>query len=201
MGFFYNRIPKAANSTVICNLAVLRDKAIVASRIAKTTFRTPSSLTRNDMPSFERCFKFTVVRNPYTRILSAYLDKIVREKKSATGIRKNQDGKTTFADFCDYLNAGGLYKNAHWAPQISLLLLPKERFDFIGKVETLQKDMRHIWQRLAPDSVNPAFQTTAPHRTDAKTRVTEYLSRHCRKMISSLYKQDFEEFGYNPDAI
>jgi hypothetical protein len=140
------------------------------------------------MEAFERSFKFTFVRDPYARVLSAYLDK-VRTGAKITPI-------ATFTEFCRYLAAGGLHANAHWAPQSSLLLLPIERFDFIGKVENIKEDLSRVFAHLDLKPSEPRL--AGPPVTNARDLVEKEYTPDCRETVRRLYRRDFELFGY-PD--
>jgi hypothetical protein len=124
-GFFYSRVPTAANSTVSfylaeqCGVPAWRGR-LREGTCAKIAFPKPSQLSTSQVDRFADLFKFTFVRNPYARVLLAYLDK-VRTGKKINGIR-------SFTEFCRYLGSGGLYHNAHWAPQTSVLGLPLHHY-------------------------------------------------------------------------
>src|SRR5690625_4749524 len=78
--FIYFRIPKAANSTVAATLHPSPARE-VSSDIAKRSFSRASSLTYREVRELaERFFLFTVVRDPYSRLASAYLDKDKKDK-------------------------------------------------------------------------------------------------------------------------
>jgi hypothetical protein len=192
LGFFCNRIPKAANSTVVTNLARLKFGKDVPSKQAKKMFLTPGRLSRAEVESFDSLFKFTVVREPFSRTLSAYLDKIERRALRA--------GKQS--SFSEFLNALGkeryLYSNAHWAPQSALMLIPVEQFDYVGKVENLSADLAFIKQRIRPDVAEPVTSMKA-NATGAKDKLIEYYSPELIQKVRDLYRQDFEAFGYSMD--
>jgi len=78
LGVFCNRIPKAANSSVIVNLAYRKFGREIPSKEAKKLFLTPSQLRSSEVERVSGLFRFAFVRNPYTRVLSAFLDKIDR---------------------------------------------------------------------------------------------------------------------------
>ena len=188
-GFFFNRIPKSANSTVTLTLAIAcgipNTKGDPDAKQAKKAFPRPSELTAAQMEAFERCFKFTFVRDPYARVLSAYLDKV------RTGVKMTP---ITFAEFCRYLAEGGLHANAHWAPQSSLLLLPIERFDFIGRVENMNEDLSHVFAHLGLKPGEPRL--AGPPATNARDLVEKEYTPECRETVRRLYRSDFELFGY-----
>lgn len=190
LGVFCNRIPKAANSSVISGLASLKCGEHVPSKPAKALFRAPSSLSRSELDAFDALFKFAVVRNPFSRTLSAYLDKVERKGKI--------DGyETSFTDFLDYLEGGGLYRNAHWAPQSALLLIPPERYDFFGRVETFDEDMAQVYARLREPAVGFQARSIYQNRTGANEKARRYYTARQVEQVRSLFRRDFELFGYD----
>ncbi len=193
LGFFCNRIPKAANSTVVTNLARLKFGRDISSPDAKKMFATPARLNRHEVDRLPSLFKFTVVRNPYTRTLSAYLDKIER--------RAIRDGKeSSFAGFLRQAKQHPrfLYSNAHWAPQSSLMLIPINEFDLIGKVESLDSDLALIKHRLRPDMEQPVTSVTL-NATGAGEKLRSYYNDELISLIQELYRDDFTTFGYSTE--
>ena len=189
-GFFCNRIPKAANSTIITTLAKISFGEEVPSRVAKKTFRAPSQLKKGELKRLDELFKFAVVRNPYTRTLSAYLDKIERwpERKKKVG---------SFQSFLHRLHDSELYSNAHWAPQSSLLLLPSSLFDYFGKVENLNDDLAFIRSRILGEKFHPEpVKSALGHATGAADKLSRFYDEGSVEMVRSLYKDDFELFNY-----
>lgn len=190
-GFFFNRIPKSANSTVSVFLAgnsgVPSVPGDLVGNWAKYAFPKPSELNPEQLEQLEDCFKFTFVRNPYTRVLSAYLDKVKTGKKIPA--------LPDFYSFCKYLDGGGLHANAHWAPQSSLLLLPLHRFDFIGRMESLAQDMSVVGERLGFEAAADDVRA-GPKATNADKLLAEHLDERSRLILNRLYARDFEAFGY-----
>ena len=80
-------------------------------------------------------FKFTFVRNPFDRFVSAYSD--------FTQIRNLN--LTTFKDFCKSFPDSEFSEDIHWIPQHKLLcddetIVP----DFIGRYENISDDLKKI---------------------------------------------------------
>jgi len=192
LGFFFNRIPKAANSTVVTNLARLRFGREIPSKLAKKMFRTPSALNSREAARVESLFKFTVVRNPYTRILSAYLDKVERR-----ALRENKE--SSFNDFLQSLKGGKLYSNAHWAPQNALLLLPVSQLDFIGRVEALDSDLSLINEKIRGRSPEAPLTSFPGNATGAGKKLHAYYDAQSAELVRQLYQNDFEMFSYPED--
>ena len=203
--FFYNRIPKAANTTIT---KVLFEKTTFRPRFARRSdpkyqFLRPLFLSRKDVTRLEReAFKFTFTRNPYSRVLSAYLDKVGRRRHQ--GLRflawaEQHDQPESFLGFCRYLDAGGLFLDMHWAPQVEILCLPLERFDFIGRVETIESDLIYVLDKLFSESPNESATGTlrAGTHTRASQKISEVYGKEEYTIISRLYHSDFEKLGYD----
>lgn len=200
--FFYNRVPKAANSTVLTTLQIHSAKQNSKSITVgpRAYFTRPVKLSNPAMKQFNNeYFKFTFVRNPYSRTLSAYLDKI--------GVGKGHIWKRwaeknhakyvpTFPEFCKYLQGPGLYHDAHWAPQTDCMLIPISSFDKIGKVENLHEDLNAILRRVFPD--HPTEITTAGVRkTDARSKLEKYYDAESIEIVKQIFDMDFKNFGYS----
>lgn len=193
LGVFCNRIPKAANSTVVVNLARLRFGREIPSKQAKRQFRSPAELDCSEMTEFDRLFKFIIVRNPFTRVLSAYLDKVERKAK-----RRNRP--VSFEGFLDELENGQLHSNAHWAPQASLLLLPVDRFDVVGKTENLNEDLGRVLEHLAGAPVDWPLQSVKSNASGAAKKLAHYYRNETMvDRVRALYSEDFRLFGYSTE--
>lgn len=205
LGFFYNSLPKAASTTIQYSLAAIKQRMdpTAVENPHECFPLKPSQLSTEELNKFEGLHKFTFTRNPYSRVLSAYLDKIVSNK---TGRREKMqvgaDKVPTFGEFLRWLDEGGLHQDMHWAPQTSILLLPLSRFDFIGKLETLDEDFRTVLETIAPShsTCSAKVRTRAPHATAAKDRMASYYSKELRGIVTRLYSNDFQCLGYDPEA-
>ncbi|MEB3361304.1 MAG: sulfotransferase family protein [Synechococcaceae cyanobacterium] len=200
--FFYSRVPKAANTSITQTLfehTAFRPKSTRREH-PKYQFLRPLFLSRQEVGRLEHeAFKFTFVRDPYSRVLSAYLDKVGRQRHQGRRFllwaqRHNQP--ETFLGFCRYLEAGGLFLDMHWAPQVAILCLPLERFDFIGRVEHLNRDLAVVLERLfRVQAAGPA-----PHagtHTRASQQVDDAYGPEERAIVNRLYASDFERLGYD----
>lgn len=199
--FFYNRVPKAANSTIT---HTLRKHSTYRRPFAKDSdpkdhFLRPSYLSARDVERLvNEAFKFTVVRDPYTRTLSAFQEKILGHRPQERAFREWFGSSVTpaFSDFCRYLDDGNLYFDMHWAPQSEILLLPLEMFDFIGRVENLDADLAHIVTTIwGPDASKGMVQ--AGKKTGARDKVREAYGPQEIEIVNRLFARDFEVLGYD----
>jgi hypothetical protein len=189
--FFFNRIPKAANTSTTMTLYKFRFGAAPLTRKTKLyakykAFRRPSNLSDEDVAALDRAFKFAFVRNPFARVLSAYMDKA--PKKAPT------HAQASFAAFCHYLADGGINENPHWSPQVALFLLPSEAFDFLGRVERFDDDLAHAMKQIGA-AIEPVRYSENP--TGADLRLASAYDAESRQIVTKLYSADFETFGYS----
>ena len=195
----FNGIGKAGHSSVIANLVRSQfGDDIPIGRAKSRTFQRPSALSPEQVDALAGFFKFTLVRNPYTRTLSAYLDKVAREKVVPLGLKRRVNGKTpTFLDFCLYLEDGGLHDAVHWAPQNEMLVLPIEQFDHIAKLESFDADFSIVLQRLG---LAERFEVARhdPHKTNSDQKRDTYYCDRSRDIVTRLLADDFRLFGYRP---
>lgn len=201
-GFIYFRIPKAANSTVVRNL--VKGDVKGPSKNAKRAFDRVDTLTRDEVASLaSRFFLFTVVRNPYSRIASAYLDKVVRGKRSAKVLRKlgkHAGDDVSFLEFCHYLLAGGVNEDQHWYRQVHLIPCGIELLHYVGRVESLMTDLDAILIRIN-GTASQGHQSWAPHRTGADTRLGGLYCPESIRIVRSVYAEDFEILEYSEEAF
>lgn len=190
--FFFNRVPKAANSSIVAALASGGCGDSKNMDVLKDDMTKPSQLSMAQVEDFKEFYKFTVVRNPYSRTLSAYLDLIV-----SRGYYKELC-LTSFQEFLEFLDGKGLHKNIHWAPQTSFLLLPVDTFNLIGRFEALDVAVEEIAKRtgIPIDMARSAYR---PHATDAKAKMAEYYSDDAIATVRRLYSEDFAKLGYPID--
>jgi hypothetical protein len=208
--YCYFRIPKCANSTVIKTLArhdpalAVAPEAVTLDRLkheAGGLFRarawSPHSLAR-------RYFCFTVARNPHARLLSAYLDKIAAADAGHYQYVARVAGKSdvtavTFDDFVGFLERGGLYANAHWAPQGALLPVAVAALAFVARVEQLDADLGPLMQRIGIGANYTGTFLREERRRHSENHLGEYYTRELADRVARLYAEDFDQFGYATD--
>jgi len=200
--YIYFRIPKAANSTVIRNLRHAEEESGFDISREKESFDRPNSLWWWEVRRLrERFFLFTVVRDPYSRALSTYFDKVERSNrrsKVSIGLGAAEDESISFERFCDFLENGGLDSDAHWCRQIDLIPCGPELLHKIGRVESLSEDLPEILH-LATGVRRETLQSHAPHKTGATERMRTVYTRATARRIRKTYAADFDAFGYDPE--
>jgi len=139
---------------------------------------------------FEEYFKFTVVRNPFSRALSAYrYDRDLQIKQSGS-----------FADYVRELPA--LVQNLEHSNGSHQLLQSRYVFmddecvcDFIAHFETLPDSLAPVAARLNIDAALPEHNRYRLRENESPLVATHYDDK-ITKVILSVYAEDFELFGY-----
>lgn len=137
-------------------------------------------------------FTFTFVRNPYTRILSAYLDRIGR--KLDNNFDYNGDD-ITFEAFLQSLSKNNPFElDRHYRPLSLLSFLGMLNYNYIGKVENLANGLDKVLSRIS--SYNGSVLNRLEHATQAKNMVKKYYSKKALDIVNSIFHNDFVNFNY-----
>jgi|10_taG_2_1085330.scaffolds.fasta_scaffold00201_2 hypothetical protein len=150
---------------------------------------------RSHLEIFNNSWKYTFVRNPWDRLLSAYM--FVTGKKYV--LTKNWINRDKFSSFEMFVKHKPFFGHsgpvvAHMRPMYDLF---RDRnnscdyFDFIGQFENLQKDFDFISDKIGiPRSQLPHYL-----RTEHKP-YWEYYNDELQEIVAQHYKKDIEYFGY-----
>lgn len=207
--FVFYRIPKAGHSTVGRTLAYYdphldeeRQREVHEKGGKSSPYRHPRDAGfMTSLKAWRRFYCFTFVRNPFRRILSAHLDKIVRGKPPTKnlGPERMEGEELTFHDFLDQISGTALFHGPHWAPQVALLPANRHRLDFIGHLESIDHDLNQLVWQLFGHEMEAGVQSWDPHRTDSGSEFASYYDAVAVDTVRTLYAEDFAAFGYSDD--
>ena len=216
----YVAIPKAACSSIklaiakILNLNLNNSTSIHSSKAIRIHdeliwrkynlfFLLKSSfIARNKNKNIKT---FTVVRNPYSRIFSAWQNKIL-EKEPMYALKYNNLSENiypntirsiqlSFESFMVYLESNMSKVDSfdnHWKPQSLYLELGNVDYDFIGKVEEFEKVEIYLKHNLNA----PEIKLERLNETMMKFN-SVFLTPRAVSIIQKIYKDDFKNFGYS----
>ncbi|BAU57015.1 hypothetical protein HH1059_03370 [Halorhodospira halochloris] len=208
-GYTYIRIPKAANSTISSTLDYHFPSGH-EDRQGKSSYDKLSNLSQQQIDTvLNDHYIFTVVRNPYHRTLSAYLQKFARKSNADSWMRRfggeikaYGNGEASFLGFCRFLERGGLLANIHWMPQHRIIEpIGIERIDYVGYVESLEHDLRTIMDSIGGDSSQLQLQSSGPAPTGAATKCKNYYDDESADIVRRLFAEDFRLFGYSDSTF
>ncbi|CAF1463926.1 unnamed protein product [Didymodactylos carnosus] len=155
-------------------------------------------------------FKFTIVRHPFRRIISTYYDKFIYpepfEHTVWTPIKQNML-KTlkhkiftlnTFLLYIVYSIQRNLKLNAHWERVVTVCGFCKIKFDWIGKYENFDEDVKILLKHLKIDS-KISFPS---HKLDLNHTKLELDDKTMYDMIKSIGKKEYNVLldYYRPDC-
>jgi len=165
----------------------------------------------SDFPNF---YTFSFTRNPYTRLKSAYNDKLKRYAEIVMpelvdemarregGLSKKQFQqelmqRITFKQFAEGVCGEHLYGDQHWVPQYDRLRPDLCHYDSVGKLENYKNDLTAILEEIGISQKNqPEFPTRLNAAPDSRL-ITDYYDDDLIRMVSISYRKDFDAFGYN----
>lgn len=127
----------------------------------------------------DKPFLYTFIRDPYDRAVSMY--EYFRQKGD---IKCN-----SFEEYCDNLIRVDKMHSRAKLPQ--MYWLKGVEFDFVGKFEALEKDLKELSAIIGVDLKE------IPHLNPSKRKDTDsYYNDKTRKIITNYYKEDFDNLGY-----
>jgi hypothetical protein len=215
--YVYLAVGKAANSTVKHHLFELeyrgtkfKIKSVHDRQSAPllSPYQLPDNLL-NEVFTSPKYFRFAIVRNPYSRLLSCYLDRVVPCRGAAyqeliRTLGRSDGSSVTFQEFIQTAcTQPPFQQNNHWRLQVADICANIIPYDFIGKQENFAEDMSLIWSRIAPGQALPEFARSnkSPSITGAKNRLHDYFTPELIELVSKTYILDFERFNYSTDLI
>lgn len=165
-------------------------------------------------PSF---FKFVFVRDPYTRLLSCYMDKFRNMDPNYTATEYRTFVAAAFSwryarsmdpflaprpSFRSFIRAIATvppsHMNAHWRPQTLLCGFGVMPYDFVGRMEHLQRDTAKVLETIGhaqepfPTQHDLGFPPSGASASLAQHLYTTDLMFATRL----LYAADFDALGY-----
>jgi chondroitin 4-sulfotransferase 11 len=148
---------------------------------------------------FERYFKFTFVRNPYTRLVSAY--EFLRNGGHPawpTNQRFRDEVLSQYADFEDFvlrgLKPGADWSEPHFRPQHEFVELGgRVVMDFVGRIEKIDVDFARVCDRLG---IQAQLGRLNPTQEKHGTLGEHYASDAVERRVRDVYARDFELFEY-----
>ncbi|TLF47250.1 sulfotransferase family protein [Halomonas urmiana] len=213
--YVYFAVDKAANSTVKHCLFEIEYRPVNKTILDIYDPRASPLLSPYQIPqdyfssimSGKDFYKFSFVRNPYSRLLSCYLDRIqTRTSRPSREFRKALGRETfTFSDFVTLVcSQASKAQNSHWREQSDDILFDLVDFDHIAKFENLWDEMEFLSKKIFGDvreeMVNKSVNSS-PKQTGSDSKLLEYYDQYLLDMVYDRYSKDFENFGYEKVVI
>lgn len=148
-------------------------------------------------------FRFTIVRNPYTRLLSAWRNKILLCEPGQQAIYSSIKGSlpalnnkalVSFREFIDYVTTHCDLRTCdpHWRCQVDHLFYKALNLSTVGKLETMNEALRRFATHLglADSFVNDNANVSASGGSAGYDQSTA-------DKVYRMYRDDFATLGYD----
>ncbi len=153
----------------------------------------------------KNAFVFSVVRNPFTRVVSAYLNKI-RTRTDNTWERfarrhaLDENKLLSFNHFVELVTKDRPEQaDGHWGPQVLGLSHPAIVPNFIGQLERMDEDFGFIFNKIFPDRDVPKIERSK-NATGATDIFSDFLTDpDTLARVKAYYAPDFAVYGYPDD--
>lgn len=155
--------------------------------------------------------KWAIVRNPFTRILSGYLDKVQRNEPmfrniahqvaQMRGVQREavEASSVSFEEYCQALSRfrRPIDFDQHWRPQYEHTCADIIPYTFFAKLETLDAEAPLISRRLGLSDLT--FNAGKRHATGSNEKIAQYYTDKTADIVRKVYAKDFQHFGYSLD--
>ncbi|MCG7577213.1 MULTISPECIES: sulfotransferase family 2 domain-containing protein [unclassified Halomonas] len=179
----------------------------VSPHVWPTQLKEDKFISIIESPSFK---KISFVRNPYSRVLSCYLHRIIKDVNSPSNksLAKYTGGlcgpKITFSDFVKVISEQEpKQQESHWriqSEEIFFDVIPN--WDFIGRFENLKNDLNILDSLLKLKNNNSSFDESvnkSPMATGANDKLKSYFDDNTQELIYNSYAADFINFNYGKE--
>jgi len=219
----YLCIPKCASTTIRMALsALIRQTPASSEQVHLRRYSGLKSPKQVGSSAFYRLVKdqgalrFSFVRNPYDRLVSAWADKFQNKALVAgdpfietylkhrgtidLSLPKNSDQTLSFADFAHFAAATADRRiDAHWQLQDDMLSVSGIGFDFIGKVESFSQDFARVMEHVGPDHAR-VEAVNAHFNKSRRQSWRDYYTSALADQVYRAYERDFDRLFY-PRAV
>ena len=179
-------IPKNAGNTVLRQLGCYGAHESYADYLKK------------DMRRFKQYYKFSIVRNPWDRMVSAwaFLKSGGSHLEDKMYAKKYIEPFNSFDDFVTaWINKRYVFKMVHFYPQWAFIcnLAGNIQMDFLIRFEELEAGLATVNKKL---SLGWPEKLPCRNPSSREKSYQDYYSEESKQIIANVYQTDIEMFGY-----
>jgi chondroitin 4-sulfotransferase 11 len=152
-----------------------------------------------DVKGYRRYFSFSVVRNPYSRLVSAFEYLTQRETLPAWDHKESDYVYAYRGDFKRFVKevvaAVDIYRSIHLVPQ-TFFLCDGDRIvvNRLIALEHLDRDLPPLARRVG------GARRLSRSNPSLRRQIDEYYDGETREIVARVYEKDFRLLGYDPSG-
>ena len=149
-------------------------------------YQNMSKITHHEDVDLSKYFKWSFIRDPYTRFMSGLINHVFKGKY-VEGFQEQDEVTKFIIQNANRFNEFEILKEAHLYLTIDNIMV----MDFLGKYENLQEDFNKVCDRVG------VGRTQLPHILKGRHDDYDHLyTPVTREIVANYYKRDFELFDY-----
>ncbi len=204
-GFWFVDIPRTSSSSIRAELGrqfgdPYGKANLIPEYSQSQSFddHTPAFQIRDRIgkSSWNKCFTFTFVRNPWDRLAS-----IFRYRERVQAIPTGLSFRDYVLQFLSprYLNPLSAHHGHFYYYSMAEYILDEQDnliVDYIGRFENRERDLKNIADRIGCPSLG---QVHLQRTNDASSHYSSHYDSETRDIVAHVFKRDIEMFDYSFD--
>ncbi len=206
--FVFIAINKTATTSIHDALTNLSDIKSVGDTQSSYYFHATAKKIKKEFKKnnwdWNSYFKFSFVRNPWDRMVSAYFYRLKMVEKWNKKKPVDKHTIAVYEDFKVQLNSTNNFnewlekyinhKSVAFHQHKFLYEDEKKLVNFVGKFENLSNDFDYAMTQIKCEHIKLPFLNKSNRKSHKK-----YYSEHTRKLVKNYYVKDINLFNYNYD--
>lgn len=201
----FNRIKKSGNTSALLTLNKIAGREDPENSEAPKSQRSIRRTPLRTIVASRDFATLTIVRDPASRVLSAYHNKVGSGLKAR---HRNLPGfgdasPDAFETFLRHISTTDEPVDPHFWPQARLLIKPAGKFTFIARLENLAREMAPVLKSLGVDPRHAALfagphplEANRPAKITSSNTKVKTVTPRAAEMIFEMYDADYRAFGY-----
>ena len=134
-------------------------------------------------------FTFSFCRNPFSRLVSSYQNKIIEKHEGGLDKYRNLNNFKDFIKIIKNLDLTLFQNDRHIMFQDSLI---PSNIDFVGRFESLEEDLKIVCDEIKINKKNSVLHLNKSNYTN----YIDYYDDETREIVEKKYSVDLKRFGY-----
>lgn len=178
--FIWFRVAKSGTRTVLNHLRAVSESPI-----------EEASGLHYPVRKYSGYYKFAFVRNPWDRVVSCWLDKVVRNNFFDLAPAVHESMQSDLRVFLDYLRAQDITVCDRHI-RLQSRLIDMNNINFIGRLEAFNADFAIVLRRLGLSPHSDDRVNGSPGRSGYR----DYYDDETARLVGEIYERDIRAFGY-----